>query len=69
MSAIEERAAVQSQRDDLDELLAAQRRSFIADGPPDVALSAGVIDTAYGVTFRHITVDGVLQPVAWERQE
>lgn len=44
MSAIEERAAVQPQRDGLDELLAAQRRSFIADGPPDVALRRNRID-------------------------
>ncbi|OBF43851.1 aldehyde dehydrogenase [Mycolicibacterium peregrinum] len=44
MSAIEERAAVQSQRDDLEELLAAQRRSFVADGPPDVALRRNRID-------------------------
>lgn len=44
MSAIEERAAVQPQRDGLDELLAAQRRSFIAGGPPDVALRRNRID-------------------------
>lgn len=44
MSAIDERAAVQPQRDGLSELLAAQRRSFIADGPPDVALRRNRID-------------------------
>ncbi len=44
MSAIEERAAALPQREGLDELLAAQRRSFIADGPPDVALRRNRID-------------------------
>ncbi|MEN4396544.1 aldehyde dehydrogenase family protein [Mycolicibacterium senegalense] len=44
MSAIEERAAAQPQCDGLGELLAAQRRSFIADGPPDVALRRNRID-------------------------
>jgi iron complex transport system ATP-binding protein len=38
-----------------------------ADGPPCVALAAGVIETAYGVTFRHVSIDGIPQPVAWER--
>ena len=38
-----------------------------ADGPPAVALAGGVIEAAYGVTFRHVTIDGISQPVAWER--
>lgn len=44
MSAIDEQATVQPQRDGLDELLATQRRSFIADGPPDVELRRNRID-------------------------
>lgn len=44
MSAIEERAAVQPHRDGLDELLGAQRRAFVAAGPPDVALRRNRID-------------------------
>ncbi|MBP2453360.1 coniferyl-aldehyde dehydrogenase [Mycolicibacterium lutetiense] len=44
MSAIEERATVQPQRGGLDELLAVQRRSFIADGPADIALRRNRID-------------------------
>ena len=38
-----------------------------ADGAPSEALAAGVIEAAYGVTFRHVTIEGVPQPVAWER--
>jgi iron complex transport system ATP-binding protein len=38
-----------------------------ADGPPSTALAGAVIEAAYGVTFRHVTIDGILQPVAWER--
>ena len=38
-----------------------------ADGPPSTALAGDVIETAYGVTFRHVVIDGILQPVAWER--
>jgi iron complex transport system ATP-binding protein len=38
-----------------------------ADGHPSTALAAGVIEAAYGVTFRHVTIDGIPQPVAWER--
>lgn len=52
-----------------DRIVVLANRKIATDGPPAVALSAGVIDTAYGVTFRHLMVDGVLQPVAWERQE
>lgn len=36
-----------------------------ADGLPGEALRPGVIDTVYGVGFRSIVLDGVLQPVAW----
>jgi iron complex transport system ATP-binding protein len=39
-----------------------------ADGPPEAALRAEVIDAAYGVGFRHVTIDGVVQPVAWQRR-
>lgn len=52
-----------------DRIVVLADHKVAADGPPDMALAAGVIDAAYGVTFRHITVDGVPQPVAWERQE
>lgn len=38
-----------------------------ADGLPGEALRPGVIDTAYGVGFRSIVLDGVIQPVAWSR--
>jgi len=38
-----------------------------ADGPPSTALAGGVIEAAYGVAFRHVVIDGILQPVAWER--
>ncbi|WP_036477981.1 aldehyde dehydrogenase family protein [Mycobacterium sp. URHD0025] len=44
MSATDERAAVRPQRDGLDELLTVARRSFIAEGPPDVALRRNRID-------------------------
>ena len=50
-----------------DRIVVLADHKVAADGPPDIALAAGVIDTAYGVTFRHITIDGVPQPVAWER--
>lgn len=50
-----------------DRIVVLANHKVAADGPPAIALAAGVIDTAYGVTFRHVTVDGVLQPVAWER--
>jgi iron complex transport system ATP-binding protein len=38
-----------------------------ADGEPAVALRHEVIDAAYGVGFRSVVVDGVVQPVAWSR--
>jgi iron complex transport system ATP-binding protein len=37
----------------------------IADGPPARALSPEVIDMAYGVGFRSVTIDGIVQPIAW----
>jgi len=39
-----------------------------SDGPVAVALHPGVIDAAYGVGFRTVTIDGIVQPVAWSRQ-
>jgi iron complex transport system ATP-binding protein len=51
-----------------DRIVVLANHTVAADGPPAIALSAGVIDTAYGVTFRHVTIDGVQQPVAWEKQ-
>lgn len=51
-----------------DRIVVLANRKVAADGPPAVALAAGVIEAAYGVTFRHVTVDGVPQPVAWEKQ-
>ena len=50
-----------------DRIVVLANRSIAADGPPAIALATNVIDAAYGVGFRHLTVDGVLQPVAWER--
>ncbi len=38
-----------------------------ADGAADEALRPEIIDAAYGVRFRAVTVDGVVQPVAWSR--
>ena len=39
-----------------------------ADGPAASALSVDVIDAAYGVGFRNLLIDGIIQPVAWSRQ-
>jgi len=39
-----------------------------ADGPAASALSVEVIDAAYGVGFRNLLIDGIIQPVAWSRQ-
>lgn len=50
-----------------DRIVVLASHKIAADGPPGVALAAGVIDVAYGVTFRHVAVDGIAQPVAWER--
>ena len=50
-----------------DRIVVLANHKVAADGTADVALAAGVIDAAYGVTFRHLTVDGIPQPVAWER--
>lgn len=51
-----------------DRIVVLANHKVAADGPPNVALAAGIIDAAYGVTFRHVMVDGVPQPVAWERR-
>ena len=50
-----------------DRIVVLADHKVAADGPPTIALAAGVIEAAYGVTFRHLTVDGIPQPVAWER--
>jgi iron complex transport system ATP-binding protein len=50
-----------------DRIVVLANHKVSADGPPAVALAAGVIEAAYGVTFRHVTIDGISQPVAWER--
>lgn len=50
-----------------DRVVVLAGHKIAADGPPSTALGANVIEAAYGVTFRHITIDGVPQPVAWER--
>jgi len=52
-----------------DRIVVLANHQVAADGPPSVALAAGVIESAYGVTFRHVTIDGISQPVAWDRQE
>jgi len=44
-------------------LLAAGRVQ--ASGRPAVVLQPGVIDPAYGVGFRAVTIDGIVQPIAW----
>ena len=44
-------------------LLAAGRMQ--ASGTPAMVLQPGVIDLAYGVGFRMVTVDGIVQPIAW----
>lgn len=50
-----------------DRIVVLADHKVAADGPPAVALAGGVIEAAYGVTFRHVTIDGISQPVAWER--
>ena len=44
-------------------LLAAGRMQ--ASGSPAMVLQPGVIDVAYGVGFRTVIVDGIVQPIAW----
>jgi iron complex transport system ATP-binding protein len=39
-----------------------------ADGPAVESLDPSVIDAAYGVGFRTLVLDGVVQPVAWSRK-
>ena len=50
-----------------DRIVVLANHKVAADGAPAVAFAAGVIEAAYGVTFRHVTIDGISQPVAWER--
>jgi iron complex transport system ATP-binding protein len=50
-----------------DRLVVLAGGTVAADGPVDVALRTDVIDAAYGVGFRSVTIDGVVQPVAWQR--
>lgn len=40
-----------------------------ADGPADAALHPEVINAVYGVGFRNLMIDGIVQPVAWKRIE
>ena len=40
-----------------------------ADGRAATALRGEVIDAAYGVGFRTVTIDGIVQPVAWSRPD
>jgi iron complex transport system ATP-binding protein len=51
-----------------DRVVVLANQKIAADGPPSLALAADVIDRAYRVGFRHVLVDGVMQPVAWERR-
>ena len=44
-------------------LLAAGRSQ--AAGPPAAVLQPDVIELAYGVGFRTVTIDGIAQPIAW----
>lgn len=50
-----------------DRVVVLARGTVAADGAPPAALRSEVIDAAYGVGFRNVMIDGVLQPVAWER--
>ncbi len=52
-----------------DRVIVLANHGVAADGPPAIALAGDVIEAAYGVGFRHILVDGVMQPVAWERRD
>lgn len=38
-----------------------------ADGPPVMALRDELIASIYGVHFRNVSIDGIIQPVAWSR--
>ena len=40
----------------------------VADGGPSAALRPAVLEAAYGIGFRTVTVDGVVQVVAGSRQ-
>jgi len=51
-----------------DRVVVLAARGVAADGEPAQALRADVIDAAYGVGFRSVVIDGVTQPVAWDRR-
>ena len=51
-----------------DRIIVLADAKVAADGSPEEALRAEVVNAAYGVGFRHVTIDGVLQPVAWQRR-
>jgi iron complex transport system ATP-binding protein len=51
-----------------DRVIVLANGKIAADGPAGVALRPEVIDAAYGVGFRNIMIDGIVQPVAWSRQ-
>jgi len=38
-----------------------------ADGAAAEALRPEIIDAAYGVGFRSVSIDGIIQPIAWSR--
>lgn len=50
-----------------DRVIVLAEGRVVADGPPREALRPAVIDSAYGVGFRTVIVEGVTQPVAWSR--
>ncbi len=48
-----------------DRVVVVDEGKIVADGLPEIALAAEVIDAAYGVAFRHVRVEGVTLPIAW----
>lgn len=50
-----------------DRVIVLANGKVTADGPAAAALSPAIIDAAYGVGFRNVTIDGIVQPVAWSR--
>ena len=51
-----------------DRVIVLANGKIAADGSAEIALRPEVIDAAYGVGFRNVTIDGIVQPVAWSRQ-
>jgi iron complex transport system ATP-binding protein len=51
-----------------DRVVVLAEGKVVADGPPSLALRSEVIDAAYDVGFRSLTIDGIVQPVAWSRR-